>query len=276
MKKLLSLLAATGLIAGSLLATTVPAHAEDITDITLPAPVAVADLVVSSKKCKPIQLATTITTEPATATFDYLEAWVALWAAKTNPEEAEVDVLYATDSNPNLENTEVPGYYTPIAWCPTKTKRADGFSGNNLTGLGLFYVESAYLQWWNTPDDEDPSGDAEIEAGITSFTVKQASKVTSAKVSKKGTKRTLSATFTYFDIAKKAKKEWTALPKNTKVELQRRAADGKGDWKKIKTVKVGSKGVVKTTYKTKATYQYRFVYTGSATKAPVTSKTLKK
>lgn len=277
MKKLLSLLAATGLIAGSLLATALPAQADDIVDVTAAGPIVVKDLVVSSKACKVIPMSTRITTDPAAATFDYIEAWVGVWNAKTAPEKAEAEILYAVDSNRTLANTVVPGY-EQLMWCPTKKVRNDGIEGYNLTGLGTFYADGAYIVWWNTPDDPDdqPNGEKVVDTGRTTFTVKQASKASSAKVSKKGTTRTLSATFTYFDITKKAKKEWTALPKNTKVELQRRAANGKGDWKKIKTVKVGSKGAVKTTYKTKTTYQYRFVYAGNSTKAPVTSKTLKK
>ena len=272
MKKLLSLLAAAGLGAGSLLATAAPAQADDIVDVTSASPIVVKDLVVSSKSCKPLRASVRIGTEPVAATFDYVEAWVAFWGAKASPEEAEVEVLYGMDSSRTLANTAVHGF-APLSWCPTRTKRADGFPGYNLTGLGKFYAEGAYIQWWNTADDDDPNGETEVDTGLTVFTVKQASKVSSAKVSKKGTKRTLSAKYTYFDVSKKA---WKAMPKGTKVELQRRAANGSGNWKKVKTVKVGSKGAVKTTYKTKSTLQYRFVYVGNSTKAPVTSKTLKK
>ncbi|MGC3953973.1 MAG: hypothetical protein QM804_06930 [Propionicimonas sp.] len=271
MKKLLSLLAATGLVAGSLLATTIPAQADDIVDVTAAGPIVVKDFAVSSKGCKVIPMSIRITTEPVAATFDYIEAWVAVWNGKTTPEKAEVEVLYASDSNRVLANTPIPGY-EQLRWCPTKTKRNDGIPGYNLTGLGTFYAEGTYLQWWNTLDDEDPNGEAEVDTGRTTFTVKQAAKVSSAKISKKGTKRTISAKFSYFDVAKKKSK---AMPKKTKIQLQR-SVPGTNTWKTIKTVKTNSKGAVKTTYKTKTTYEYRFVYTGSSTKAPVTSKTLRK
>ena len=271
MKKLLSLLAATGLIAGSLLATALPAQADDIVDVTAVGPIAVKDVVVSSKGCKVIRLSAKLTTDPVGATFDTAMAMVWAFAAKAKPEQGSFEALYATDSSRTLANTGFPEW-TPLKWCPTKTKRDPAEMGDNLTGLGTFHVEGALVFWWNTLGDE-ASGLTDVDTGRTSFTVKQGGKVSSAKASKKGSTRTLSAKLTYFDVAKKA---WKAQPKGTKVELQRRAANGSGKWKKVKTVKVGSKGAVKTTYKTKSTLQYRFVYAGSSTKGPVTSKTLKK
>lgn len=272
MKKLLSLLAATGLIASSLLATAVPAHAEGVTDITLTSGVKVKGLVIRSKECKPIPMSMTFRAEPADTLFDLVGATLLISRAGDPGWE---EYLFAERADRVLSNDRVVSItdedISPWEWCP---KKGDG----HISGLGTFKVGVEDLVWWDagTFPDIDAARTGVPALGATTFTVKQASKVSSAKISKKGTTRTLSATFTYFDITKKAKKEWTALPKNTKVELQRRAANGKGSWKKIKTVKVGSKGAAKTTYKTSTTYQYRFVYAGNSTKAPVTSKTLKK
>ncbi len=279
MKKPLSLLAATGLIAGSLLATAAPAHAEaGDTDVTLTSGISAKDLVISAKKCTPIRLSMSFRAQPADAAFDLVVADLLIWAAGNSTPWEELLVADGRDRVLSNDNELIE----PWQWCPTKGE-------GNVSGLGKFTVTGDYLRWWEAgtwgldEDDEwveeedvpDPLGERGI-ATQTSFTVKQASKVSSAKISKKGSKRTISAKFTYFDITKKAKKEWTVLPKGTKVELQRRAANGSGTWKKIKTVKVGSKGAVKTTYKTKTTYQYRFVYAGSTTKAAVGSKVLKK
>lgn len=216
--------------------------------------------------------------QPSDAVFDLVMADLLIWSAG-DPTPWE-EFLVASGPDRVLDNDNE--LIEPWHWCPAAGE-------GNVSGLGKFTVTADYLRWWDAgswgldegneewadeADIPDPSGEYEFDA-TTTFTVKQASKVSSAKVTKKGTKRTLSATFTYFDITKKAKKEWTALPKGTKVELQR-STRGANSWKKVKTVKVGSKGAVKTTYKTKTKYDYRFVYAGNATKAPITSKTLSK
>lgn len=265
MKKLFSLLVATGLIAGSMLATAAPAQADDIVDITVPRPIVAKDLVVSSKGCKTLSMSMEISIEPVAATYDWIEAFVGVWGGKVTKGKAETEILYG----PGAWLANAPGEgFVPIAWCPSKMEY-------NVTGLGKFYVEGAVIKWWNTPYDEEYNGLTEVRTPTTTFTVKQASRVSSAKISKKRTKRTISATFSYFDVTKKAKKEWTALPKGTKGELQR-SKPGAQSWTKVTTVKVGSKGRVKTTYKTTKKYDYRFFYAGNTTNAPVTSKTLKK
>lgn len=265
MKKLFSLLAAAGLVAGSLLATALPAHADDV-EVSVPGPIVVKDLVISSQSCKVIPMSMTFQTEPVDASFDLIEAWVGVWGGKVKQADAEVEALFTWGEDRTLANPKMADF-VPISWCPKKKKY-------NVTGLGTFTVEGAYLRWWNTPQDENPNGDLEVDKSTT-FTVKHASKAASAKATKnkKGDKRTISAKFTYYDVAKKG---WKSLPKKTKVQLQTRAADGTGEWKTLKTVKVGSKGAVKTTNKTKAKLQYRFVYAGNSTKAPITSKTLTK
>lgn len=280
MKKILSLLATTGLVAGSLIATAVPAQAEQgDTDIVLTSGPRVPDLVISSRTCKPIRVSMGFEAQPSDAAFDLVAASLLIWGeGNATPWE---ELVVADGRDRELTNTNESLEIEPWDWCPTRN------DDKNISGLGRFTVTGDLLMWWDAetglwdegidPEIDDipePTGGYEFDA-TTTFTVKQASKVSSAKVTKKGTKRTLSATFTYFDITKKAKKEWTALPKGTKVELQR-STRGANSWKKIKTVKVGSKGAVKTTYKTKTKYDYRFVCAGNATKAPITSKTLSK
>ncbi|MGC4153735.1 MAG: hypothetical protein QM628_11715 [Propionicimonas sp.] len=266
MKKLLSLLAATGLLAGSLFATAVPAQAEESdTTITLTGGIVVKDLVISSRACKPITISLPFQANPADAMFDEVHAHVVVGNDKMWYEEYPG----AVEGGRVMTNTGAE-FGPPMQWCAAKNNY------QNLSGLGAFLVALDYVAWWNAGStEEQPSGSFDDQEVTATFTVKQASRVSSAKISKKGTKRTISATFSYFDVTKKAKKEWTALPKGTKVELQR-STPGAQSWTKVKTVKVGSKGTVKTTYKTTKKYDYRFVYAGNATKAPVTSKTLKK
>lgn len=267
MKKLFSLLAAVSLVAGGLFATATPAQAEEgVTDITVAGDFVVKDLVISSKGCRPIGISLDFEADPQDAAFDEVQAGIWVWGGKVSAKNAVEEYLFAGGVDRVLTNTVV---FKPIEWCPTKPK-----NDYSVWGLGKFTVEGEYLVWWDlgTEEEATPNGGLDLYKSAT-FTVKQASKAASAKASKKGTKRTLSAKFTYFDVSKKA---WKSMPKGTKVELQRRAANGTGAWKKIKTVKVGAKGAVKTTYKTKSTYQYRFVYTGNSTKAPAISKALKK
>lgn len=264
MKKLFSLLAAAALVASSLIVTASPASAEEgNSDVAVKiGKITVKDVVISSAKCKTVPFSISYSADPGDTEFDEVQAWFGVTRGKT-----AWQVVLADLANQGVIPDRISAVEEPIQWCPGQ--RDDAFSG-----LGKFRVEGVELFWWypGAADDAPPDGYA-VEARTAAFTVKQASKASSAKVTKKGTKRTLSAKFTYFDVSKKA---WKVQPKGTKVELQRRAANGSGSWKKIKTVKVGSKGAVKTTYQTKSKYQYRFVYAGTSTKAPVTSKTLKK
>ena len=262
MKKLLSLLAATGLVAGSLLATAVPAHAEEgDTTVTLTGGILVKDLVISSKACKSIPISLPFQSDPVDAVFEEVHARVVLENDKMWFEQYPG----AIGTSRAMTNTS-PEFGPPVEWCAAK----NGY--RNLSGLGTFRVTLDYVAWWDEGAGEDEGRSFNDQELTTTFTVKQASKVSSAKISKKGTKRTISAKFSYFDVSKKA---WKALPKGTTIELQRSQPGAKA-WTKLKTVKVGSKGAVKTTHKTGTKYDYRLVYVGNSTRTPVTSKALAK
>ena len=145
-------------------------------------------------------------------------------------------------------------------WCPSHGFGT--FKLNNVIGayIGFDASDEVIEQYFN-------------HANTATFTVKMGTKFTSAKIAKKGKTRTISAKATYFNTGSKS---WKVLAKGTKVQLQQQAASGAGDWKSIKTVKVGAKGAVKTTYKTSTTYRYRLAYAGMSTKAPSYSSILKK
>ncbi|MCW5954191.1 MAG: hypothetical protein KIT69_18225, partial [Propionibacteriaceae bacterium] len=157
MKKLLSLLAATGLLAGSLLATATPAQAEvTTTDIALTSGIVVKDLVISSKACRPIPMSMTFQADPADADFDAVAAVLMIHRAG-DPEPWE-EFLFAGTRDRVLSNDNE--FIEPWQWCPTK---GDG----NVSGLGKFTVVGDYLMWWDAgtmglDEGDELVGDEEV------------------------------------------------------------------------------------------------------------------
>lgn len=211
------------------------------------------NLVVTSARCTDVKMS-----------FDYVindDSLAELWSL-----DAEADVwrgdknlgsVWFLDSTEAMEGTLTESYL----WCPY-----EGFGTlkvNNLTG--------EYSGWSTSDDVVDVDF---VSPAATTFTVKMGTRFTSAKISKKGKTRTISAKSAYFDAANS--RAWKSLAKGTKVQLQRQAASGVGAWKSVKTVKVGSKGAVKTTYKTSSAYRYRFTYAGTSTRAASYSAIVKK
>ena len=262
MRKLLSLLAATGLVAGSLFATAGTASAAE-GDVTITVgEIAVEDLVISAAGCRQIPVSVPYQTEGGQVELYVVAGSLAV--STLAPELLLVDVAAAGRLGPGFE-VPIEGAVNQLRWCP-------GWTADGITGLGRFTLSGMDLAWAGVAaDGSDVEGDVHA-ARTASFMVRQAAKATSVKISKKRTKRTLSAKLAFFDVGRNA---WKALPKGTRVELQR-SVPGSGAWTKLKTVKVGAKGSVKTTYKTRTTYEYRFFYPGDDTRAPVTSKILRK
>ena len=268
MKRLLSLLAATGLVAGSLLGAATTARADDASGggTFEVGEFAVPNLVVSSPGCHRIPIAVPYTMNAPG--MDIAEVNGAFFIFHGSSKHlARVDPLVLADSTRSGLLTESGVEFEDFVWCPTK-------SSAPISGVGRFTMRGMGLSWWKagTPLGGAPDGYTTVPRTGT-FTVKRATQASAVKLVKKGTKRTLSAKLTYFSVSKQA---WKALPKGTRVELQRRAADGSGAWKRIGTVRVGAKGAVKASYRTRTTYQYRFFYPGSPTRTKVGSMVVTK
>lgn len=149
-------------------------------------------------------------------------------------------------------------------WCPF-----EGFGTFKIAGVRGSYsgaIKNSY-QWVTDAPFSVPD--------TTTFTIKQGSRFTGAKISKSGKTRTLTANASYFK-ASDWTNAWTPLAKGTKVALQRQAANGKGAWSTVKVVTVGKNGAVSASYATSATYRYR-LWTGgnSVIGAAVTGALLK-
>ncbi|KYH43046.1 hypothetical protein [Branchiibius sp. NY16-3462-2] len=149
-------------------------------------------------------------------------------------------------------------------WCPYM-----GFGTFKISGIHGSYsaaIKNSY-QWINDAPFSVPD--------TTTFTIKQGSRFTSAKIRKSGKTRTMTANASYFK-ASDWTNAWTPLAKGTKVALQRQAANGKGAWTTVKTVAVGKNGAVSASYATSATYRYRLSSAGnSVISAAVTGSLLK-
>lgn len=147
-------------------------------------------------------------------------------------------------------------------WCPF-----EGFGTFKISGLhGDYDGPDVAYNWidgkWSVPD-------------TATFTIKQGSRFTGAKISKSGRTRTMTAQASYFRAIDWTN-AWTPLARGTKVALQRQAANGKGAWATVKVVQVGKNGAVSASYAASATYRYR-LWTGgnSVIGAAVTGSLLK-
>lgn len=126
-----------------------------------------------------------------------------------------------------------------------------------------YTVETSYwdsdLQMWLT-DTDHREGELR-DSSRTSFTVKQASRLSKPSVRRSGRTRTLSTKLSHYNVETSS---WKAM-KKTRVKLQRRAGNGRGPWKTIKTVRTSSSGRATSSVKAARKFQYRFVYGGSGT-----------
>lgn len=149
-------------------------------------------------------------------------------------------------------------------WCPFM-----GFGTFRIAGIHGSYsaaVKNSY-EWIDDAPFSAPD--------TTTFTIKQGSRFTSAKIRTSGKTRTMTANASYFK-ASDWTNAWMPLNKGTYVALQRQAANGKGAWSTVKVVSVGKNGAVSASYSTSATYRYR-LWTGgnSVISAAVTGSFLK-
>jgi hypothetical protein len=118
-------------------------------------------------------------------------------------------------------------------------------------GRGKFRLGPAEVSWYTWGSDDFRTG--RFESNITTtFSVKQASRLSGFKVTKKGKVRTFSVkgTFYYADGSR-----WASFPKGEKVTLERRSTGG--SWKKVKTMKVGKHGKATAKVTTSRAAQYR-------------------
>lgn len=268
MKRILSLLAVLGLVAGSLLSAATPAQADDATGgVTFKVgKIAVKNLVVSTPGCQKMPIAIPYTVDSHGIALGVVNGDFFVFHG-TGKRLARVDPFVLADKTNSGVFTESGYEFEDFVWCPVKRSPV-------ISGLGLFTLRGVGIGWLKvgTPEGGGYDGTAHVKRTAT-FKVLQGSQFSSVTLAKQKTKRTLAAKLTYFNVAKQT---WKALPKGTKVELQRRAADGSGTWKKVKTVRVGAKGAVKATNVTRTVYQYRFHYAGNSTTAKVGSTVLTK
>lgn len=209
-----------------------------------------SSIVVTSGRCVEIPMSFRYaTTDPTIVEPGWVDADLDVWNGDTNTGTVDFD----DDTNSGT----MTGEYT---WCAY----ADGFGTFNLNNL------TGEVDGYNANNDL-------IERSFTApavqatFTVQVGSRITSAKVTKKGKKRTFTATASYFDAGNT--NAWRKFPKGGRVTLQR---DNAGTWTNLKTAKTTKTGKVKITYSTKARASYRLVYAGSATVASSASATLTK
>lgn len=147
-------------------------------------------------------------------------------------------------------------------WCP-------------FEGFGTFKISGLHGDYDGMNDDYDWSDGQWSAPDTATFTIKQGSRFTGARITKSGKTRTLTANASYFKAIDWTN-AWTPLAKGTKVALQRQAANGKGAWTTVKTVAVGKNGAVSASYATSATYRYRLSTSGnSVIGAAVTGSLLK-
>lgn len=242
---------ATPIIALAALALTIPATATAMepTQVTI-TDFQATSIVVTSGRCVDIPMSFKYaTTDPTIVEPGWVDADIDLW----NGDENTGTVDFGDETNSGT----MTGEYT---WCAI----FDGLGTFNLTNL------TGEVDGYNANNDliERSFTAPEVQA---TFTVQTGSRITSAKVTKKGKKRTFTAAASYFDVGNT--NAWRKFPKGGRITLQR---DDAGTWTNLKTAKTDKKGKVKFTYSAKARASYRLVYSGSTTVAGSTSATLTK
>jgi hypothetical protein len=139
----------------------------------------------------------------------------------------------------------------------------------NCGTIGTFRIGPTTGEWNDSNYDTLTLSDSTF----VYYTARQGSRFKNAKIVRKGKTRTFTAKAQYF--AAEYVNTWTAVPKGTKVLLQRRARTDQS-WKTLKTVRAGKKGAVRVSTKTSKRYFYRLNVSGTKHTWSGTSKVIRK
>ncbi|GAA3531917.1 hypothetical protein AFL01nite_20340 [Aeromicrobium flavum] len=232
------------------------AHAEessDVSDVWLTA----QDVRVTSGACRNAKL-------KMTHNGGYLEriaAEVEIWKGSRFMGET-FDFLYESSDALAVE----------YQWCPYEG--LGRFRAGPSDVEWSYTVETSYwdpfLEMWETETDYR-EGDLR-DYSKASFWIKQDSRLSRPTGRTTGRVRTLSTKLTHYNVEAS---RWKALRKAS-VKLQRRASNGRGQWKTIKTVRTSFAGRATAKVKSAKSSQYRFVYGGSGTTWSRTSATVRR
>jgi hypothetical protein len=211
-----------------------------------------SDVVISSGRCVHV---------PVSATYQVstYEAWavtkVTLTSKVTNKRGKKLGTVTLTGSGPD---------FTPISVGSVSPKRRADLIGTATgtflwcTGdyLGAIKFAAPKGTWTGTYESAAVGGSITSTLTATGH-VKAALRLATPKLTVKGTKRTLTATFKTWvpDV-----KGWRALV-GTKVTVQKLVD---GSWVKLKTIRLSASGKVKTSWKATESASYRLAYAGSS------------
>ncbi len=228
------------------------------TDTVVAAPAATltafsaSDVVIGTGRCVAV---------PVSATYQVstYEAWavtnVTLTSKVTNKRGKKIGTVTLTGSGPD---------YTPTSAGTVSPKRRADLIG---TATGTFlWCTGDYLGaikfaapkgTWAGTFDSGAVGGSITSTLIATGHVKAALRLATPKLTVKGTKRTLTATFKAWvpDV-----RGWRALV-GTKVTVQKLVD---GSWVKLKTIRLSASGKVKTSWKATESASYRLAYAGSS------------